>query len=112
LLRAPQTSRLAREICAAGDASWIPSATLRFKNLRKDFNSLTSPQLEDHVQLATQLTHEKCSCSRGELTDDDEVAVTFDPATFVLASYPFVQIREFVRRLPFQQRSLTAIRSD
>jgi hypothetical protein len=68
--------------------------------------------------------------SRGELTDDDEVAVTFDPTTFALASYPFVQIRELVRlgaahypqcatqlglfaetvrRLPFQQRSLAAI---
>lgn len=69
--------------------------------------------------------------SRGALTDDDEVAVTFDPKTFLLASYPFVQIREVVRhgvaqypnctselslfaqavrRLPFQQRSLAAIR--
>jgi TfuA protein len=68
--------------------------------------------------------------ARGDLTDDDEVAVTFDPATFALASYPFVQIRELlrlgiahypqcatqlelfaetVRRLPFHQRSLAVI---
>jgi TfuA protein len=37
--------------------------------------------------------------ARGELTDDDEVAVTFDPATYRLAAYPLVQIRELARLL-------------
>jgi hypothetical protein len=31
--------------------------------------------------------------ARGELTDDDEVAVTFDPVTFRVLSYPLVQVR-------------------
>jgi hypothetical protein len=33
----------------------------------------------------------------GELADDDEVAVTFDPITGELAAYPLVQIREAAR---------------
>jgi len=33
----------------------------------------------------------------GELADDDEVAVTFDPLTGELAAYPLVQIREAAR---------------
>jgi hypothetical protein len=33
----------------------------------------------------------------GELADDDEVAVTFDPVTGELAAYPLVQIREAAR---------------
>jgi hypothetical protein len=36
---------------------------------------------------------------RGELTDDDEVAVTFDPITYRRAAYPLVQIRELARLL-------------
>ena len=34
---------------------------------------------------------------RGELSDDDEVAVTFHPGTYELMAYPLVQIREVVR---------------
>jgi TfuA protein len=33
----------------------------------------------------------------GELADDDEVAVTFDPITSELAAYPLVQVREAAR---------------
>ncbi|HMG20707.1 MAG TPA: TfuA-like protein [Kofleriaceae bacterium] len=33
----------------------------------------------------------------GELTDDDEVAVAFDPVSHELAAYPLVQIREAAR---------------
>jgi TfuA protein len=62
----------------------------------------------------------------GELTDDDEVAVTCDPATWEIASYPLVQVRaaagllaarwptarpalqafiERIRALPFTERT-------
>lgn len=66
----------------------------------------------------------------GELTDDDEVAVTFLPGTYQLVAYPLVQIREAarlaakrnpaavaelaqfianVRRLPFVERAIERI---
>lgn len=37
--------------------------------------------------------------ARGELTDDDEVAVTFDPRDHRLAGYPLVQIRAVIAQL-------------
>ena len=67
----------------------------------------------------------------GELTDDDEVAVTFLPGTYQLVAYPLVQIREvarlaaerypatvaeleqfiaIVRQLPFVERKVERIR--
>lgn len=69
--------------------------------------------------------------ARGELTDDDEVAVTFLPDTYELVAYPLVQVREVarlaaerypaaraeleqfiadVRRLPFVERTGERIR--
>jgi hypothetical protein len=69
--------------------------------------------------------------ARGELADDDEVAVTFLPDTYEVVAYPLVQVREAarlavagcaaareleqgfveaVRSLPFQERTLRAIR--
>jgi TfuA protein len=68
---------------------------------------------------------------RGELTDDDEVAVTFLPDTYQLVAYPLIQVREVarlaaerypnavtelqqfigtVRRLPFVKRTVERIR--
>lgn len=68
---------------------------------------------------------------RGEITDDDEVAVTFLPYTFETVAYPLVQLREacrlaearhpnmassldqlieIVRGEPFQERTLEMIR--
>jgi len=67
----------------------------------------------------------------GELTDDDEVAVTFLPGTYQLVAHPLVQVREAarlaaerypnareelgqliteVRQLPFVERTLERIR--
>ncbi len=67
----------------------------------------------------------------GELPDDDEVGVAFDPITFELTAYPLVQIREAariaierdpraaaalrrfldgIRSLPFHDRTLEAMR--
>ncbi len=69
--------------------------------------------------------------ARCELTDDDEVAVTFLPDSWELVSYPLVQIREVarlvlsaapqceelarqfvtaVRALPFQERTVSAVK--
>jgi hypothetical protein len=68
--------------------------------------------------------------SQGRLTDDDEVAVTFVPDSFLVAAYPLVQVREtarlitlqypqchalaaafvdLIRAQPFQDRTLTTI---
>jgi len=67
---------------------------------------------------------------RGELADDEEVAVTFLPDTYELVGYPLVQVREaarmarvryssvadlasrfveLVRLLPFQERTLQSL---
>jgi len=44
----------------------------------------------------------------GELADDDEVAVTFDPITGELAAYPLVQIREAAREAALTHPAATA----
>ncbi len=49
---------------------------------------------------------------RGELTDDDEVAITFDPGDYRVLAYPLVQLREALRRvaavLPSSRHALAA----